>query len=264
MNILRIGAFRNTTTNLLIKTHLRIIVKRRSHTRPLIMKRSANSALDGDGNNKKKQSKLIETEKKKFNVSWKFHGDPEKGIKPLMYLTGPDFPDTDKIAAFDMDGCLIVPKSGKRFPTGPDDWKFVSAIVPKKLKSLRDDGFKIVFFTNQAGIEKKKTKASDIQSKINDIASALGFPLQAFASTGENIYRKPYTGAWDFFVSKCNGGKEADKNASFFVGDAAGRPKDWAPGWYYSIRFVYLILNFIRFVHICFFIILSIVGQLIS
>lgn len=194
------------------------------------MKRAATGNIEND--RKTKQTKLFEKEKTKYDVSWKYHGDAVKGIKPLMYLTGSCLTGSPKIASFDMDGCLITPKSGKRFPTGPTDWKFLSAKISTKLKSLHEDGFKIVVFTNQAGIEKNKAKETEIQTKIKDIMSSLSLPFQAFVSTGENIYRKPCSGAWDYFVKHHNDGVEVDMNASFFVGDAAGRPKDWAPGKY--------------------------------
>lgn len=192
------------------------------------MKRSATD--QPENSREKKQTKLFEKETKKFNVTWKHHGVEEKGVKPLMYLTGPCFSGSAKIAAFDMDGCLITPKSGKRFPTGASDWKFLNSKISTKLKSLHEDGFKIVVFTNQAGIEKKKATEKEIQTKMADIMSSLGVPFQAFVSTGENIYRKPYTSSWDFFVKHCNGDVNVDMTSSFFVGDAAGRPKDWIKG----------------------------------
>lgn len=168
--------------------------------------------------------------KRKHNIAWQYHGKEVKGIHPFMYLDGPDITPSEKIAGFDMDGCLILTQSGKTFPTGPTDWKFFNAKVIPKLTSLKSEGYKIVVFSNQAGIEKKKTKADDIQKKVLAMIDALGFPFQMFVGTGENIYRKPGTAPWEFMVEKCNGEKKCNLKESFYVGDAAGRIKSWLPG----------------------------------
>ena len=49
-------------------------------------------------------------------------------------------------------------------------------------------------------------------------------------STGQNHYRKPSTTVWDYFAEKCNGGVKLDPSQCVYVGDAAGRPKNWAEG----------------------------------
>jgi len=176
------------------------------------------------------QLKAQKAAKRKYNIAWNNHGKEVKGITPLMYLDGPDIIASEKIAGFDMDGCLIVTKSGKTFATGPTDWKLFSNKVASKMTSLHADGYKVVVFTNQAGIEKKKTSPDDIKAKVSAIREELGFPFQMFVSTGENIFRKPSTEMWTFMAEKCNGGKVVDMDKSFFVGDAAGRIKNWAPG----------------------------------
>ena len=50
----------------------------------------------------------------------------------------------------------------------------------------------------------------------------------------KDSYRKPATGAWDWMAAHANGGVAIDRDASLFVGDAAGRaatgdrPKDFS------------------------------------
>ena len=186
-----------------------------------VMKRAASS--------KEGSAKRPKTDKE-FNVEWKEYGDAVSGIKPLLYLDGLAVAASTKIAAFDMDGTLITTQRGKGFPTGPSDWKFLSGKIISKLKSVHDDGYKIVLFTNQAGIEKKKVKKSDIQTKLLAIMKKLAVPFQVFISTGENVFRKPCTGQWDFMIKNCNNGVAVDLDKSYYVGDAAGRPKGWALG----------------------------------
>ena len=55
------------------------------------------------------------------------------------------------------------------------------------------------------------------------------YKLQAFVSTGNTNYRKPSTVIWDFLETQ-NGDVTIDKSQSIYVGDAAGRAKNWAPG----------------------------------
>ena len=42
--------------------------------------------------------------------------------------------------------------------------------------------------------------------------------------------RKPSLAPWEHFEENSNQGVAVDRVASLFVGDAAGRGKDWAPG----------------------------------
>ena len=67
-----------------------------------------------------------------------------------------------KIAGFDMDGTLIEPKSNKKFATGPTDWKLWDDSVKTKLSELHSEGFQIVIFTNQGGVEAGKVTVKDL------------------------------------------------------------------------------------------------------
>lgn len=117
--------------------------------------------------------------------------------KLLYVFTGKDVVASEKIAAYDLDGTLIKTKSGNVFPKTIDDWQIAYPEVPGKLKSLHKNGFKIVLFTNQAGIAKGKLKIEDFKQKIGSIQAKLNIPFQVFVSTGKGKYRKPLTGMWD-------------------------------------------------------------------
>lgn len=133
---------------------------------------------------------------------------------------------SSKIAGYDMNGTLITTKSGRVFAQSTDDWKILFTEVPGKLKQLHKDGYKLIIFTNQAGIAAGKQTVPGIQKKISTIISALGVPMQAIVSTGKGPYRKPALGMWDFLKSEANDGVTIDMKNSVYVGDAAGRPAE--------------------------------------
>lgn len=148
----------------------------------------------------------------------------------LMVYTAAGVKGSDKIAGFDIDGCIITTKSGKVFPTAPDDWKILYPEIQPKLASLLKKGYKVVFFTNQLGIAKGKLRPEVFKSKVEDILATLKLPVQVFVATGPGIYRKPVMGMWNHLCEKANDDMTVDKTQSFYVGDAAGRPENWAPG----------------------------------
>ncbi|OQR87617.1 bifunctional polynucleotide phosphatase/kinase [Achlya hypogyna] len=129
-----------------------------------------------------------------------------------------------KIAAFDMDSTLITTKSGKTFAVNDDDWKLWHESVPTKLRSLLDDdGYVLVVFSNQSGLSKGKVTEKGLKGKIEAIMTKLQLPLRFYLLPENDINRKPRTGAWDFMVQEY--GWTVDMAASFYCGDAAGRPK---------------------------------------
>jgi len=87
--------------------------------------------------------------------------------------------------------------------------------------------YRIVIFTNQAGVGKGKVRPQDIKGKIDDIRTALGVPLTALMATDEDEWRKPQPSMWQFFARELNGGVEVDFQTSFYCGDAAGRAASW-------------------------------------
>ncbi|KAG7223069.1 hypothetical protein INR49_015828, partial [Caranx melampygus] len=151
-------------------------------------------------------------------------------IGNLMLYTAAGVRGSDKVAGFDIDGCIITTKSGKVFPTAPDDWRILYPEIQPKLATLLKKGYKVVFFTNQLGITKGKLRPEVFKSKVEDILTTLQLPVQVFVATGPGIYRKPVMGMWNHLCEKVNDGVTVDKKNSFYVGDAAGRPEKWAPG----------------------------------
>jgi bifunctional polynucleotide phosphatase/kinase len=177
-----------------------------------------------------------------FSDTWSVHGP-----SATLYARHPvELPAVSagklKVAAFDMDGTLLRPKSGP-FPKNRSDWQWLDN-VPAKLKALHADGFAIVIFSNQKGISSKKQSATDIMGKIDDLTAAAGVPLAAFFSASGDHYRKPSLGMWYAYADAClalqpsrrpapaDGASATalpplsswiDFDASFYCGDAAGR-----------------------------------------
>jgi len=77
-----------------------------------------------------------------------------------------------------MDGTLIKTKSGLVFPKDCNDWQLLYPDVPGKLKQHHANGYKIVIFTNQAGLSTGKFKISDFKVKIEKIVQKMGVPIQ--------------------------------------------------------------------------------------
>jgi bifunctional polynucleotide phosphatase/kinase len=103
--------------------------------------------------------------------------------------------------------------------------------VPAVLASLHASGHAIVIVTNESMDRFKKPDVirSAMMKKTGRLAgfaAAANVPMLALCATAKDAFRKPGTAAWSFFCEQANGGVKVDTGASFFVGDAAGRPAD--------------------------------------
>lgn len=150
----------------------------------------------------------------------------------LIYKAFGDVKPAKKIAAFDFDGTLCTVSSRSQWPKDENDFKLFNKRVPKMLQQFADEGYQLVVFSNQNGIKAQLEgkMATKVKKRVENVlqAAAPGLPMQVFLAAGQDEYRKPQTGMWDFFSRHCNGAVQPDAKQSFFVGDAAGRTTDFA------------------------------------
>jgi bifunctional polynucleotide phosphatase/kinase len=130
----------------------------------------------------------------------------------------PDKPSQAKrLAMFDFDGTLVKPKEGRRFPKNREDWEWWHSRVPDVLRDYARRRFRIVLITDQS-----KPWKIDM---IRDVLTATGVSATVVIGI-EKAEKKPNnTQFWSVF-SEAKNTIRWDK--SFYVGDAAGRPGDWA------------------------------------
>jgi len=119
------------------------------------------------------------------------------------------------MASFDYDWTIVNPKEGKTFPKSIDDWEWFSPSVVTTIQGYYEQGFMIVIFTNQS----KSWKVDQIKL----VCKNLKIPLFIVIATDKKEY-KPNISLFDTFISRST----INKEESFFVGDALGRPTDFS------------------------------------
>lgn len=199
--------------------------RKRIQSSPDVMPQASESPIAGVERKSELESKQIApgTDSFPFGLLWN-----EKGS--LRFLTSSKILPSAKIAAFDMDGTLITPKGKNKFPANRQDWKWWHSSVPRILQEKHSAGFNLVIFTNQAGISSGTTKESDITGKILDLIKEVHIPVQACIAADKDLWRKPNPDMWDFFRSSLNKDMPLDLKSCLYVGDAAGRAKNWKAG----------------------------------
>ena len=120
-----------------------------------------------------------------------------------------------KMAAFDYDWTLVIPKDGKTFSTSMDDWKWYFDNIPIIIKKYYNDGYMIVIFSNQSKLWKHE--------QIKKVMETLEIPMFIVIAPNKKLY-KPNPILFTSLV----GDFEINKKKSFFVCDALGRPTDFS------------------------------------
>ena len=147
--------------------------------------------------------------------------------KNLLVKLSREIEDTSRIGvlSFDLDGTLIVTKSGKTFAENKSDWKLFNPSVASKLQEAYQSGYSLAIISNQKGADNKKDQ-QDLQDKLDAILKALGVPIDIICAHEEDFYRKPRTGMWEFlYESRWKSfPMPLTRENCFYIGDAAGRP----------------------------------------
>ncbi|KAK9909850.1 hypothetical protein WJX75_008381 [Coccomyxa subellipsoidea] len=195
--------------------------------------KKASKSGDNDGDAEKPRKKSRAKKEKEPEEVHTAHEGPAWTVVPPSLLYREAGPKAgERIAAFDLDGTLVVTKTNLPYVTSADDFKFFNKDVPKVLHEYADNGFKIVIFSNQAGIGKSLDGKMSVKlrQRAENILAKMEVDATVLYAAGRDNFRKPGTGMWDYFVENLNGGVSPDKAESFFVGDAAGRPDDIQEG----------------------------------
>jgi bifunctional polynucleotide phosphatase/kinase len=141
------------------------------------------------------------------------------------------------VAGFDLDNTLITTESGLTHPKDSNDWKWLFSPDDIKNKLQCSDHQKLlVIFTNQGGHSydtvKKQAQDHVLIKKFAAIANLLDVPMIFCCSlkipkvaNSSNKFRKPNPTMWNLMLKKYDP-QLINKQDSFYVGDAAGRPDD--------------------------------------
>lgn len=129
----------------------------------------------------------------------------------------------DKVAAFDLDGTLLVWRSSSLWPSQLEHYELWNASVFATLQQRYEEGYKLVLITNQGAIRKAFTgkNATRVKTIIEWIVSQLHRPLHAIISTNSKAgFHKPSKDLWNVIEQQINGGVEFNIKESFYVGDS--------------------------------------------
>ncbi|KAG5366068.1 hypothetical protein CJU89_0478 [Yarrowia sp. B02] len=166
------------------------------------------------------------------------------------------------VAAFDLDSTITLTKSGMPWPRDGSDWKWFSNRVVESLQAMHkaDDPknafpvphkpYIVVIITNQGSLvpQEGKKRYAHFVERIDAVTDFIDIPVLVYAASkleqkkgapkvktkaeqdkDPKAFRKPGNGLWRQMsadLEKMH--MKVDLKDSFYVGDAAGRPDDFA------------------------------------
>ena len=131
-----------------------------------------------------------------------------------------------KVLLCDLDGTLIVTKSGKTFPENENDWMFKEHIR----SAIQEYNPRYIFIiSNQGGIEKGYVDEKKFVTKLHYIMAEIrtwgDFIVDAVYCTSNNpndLFRKPNVGMVDYFRYDFVDGYDFCNKGALMIGDASG------------------------------------------
>ena len=85
----------------------------------------------------------------------------------------------------------------------------------------------------------RESSPNDWLCNVDAFLKDLAVPIQVFAATQKDDFRKPCVGMWKHLESKCNGGLAIDKSQCFYVGDAVANISETI-AMYVCIVYIYI------------------------
>lgn len=185
---------------------------------------AVNSSLDDTLEDNKE---ALETLREHYSAAMKDSADRwlEYNKTCHIYLYRGGGLPSENLAAYDLDGTIIKPKSNKRIPKSATDWQFFSVWTKVRLQQVvRENDARFVIFTNQNGVGLRLVALEEIQERIELVMKRLQIPCIVFVAIEKDEFRKPETGMFRLFEKVFNSSKEINYSRSFYCGDAVGYP----------------------------------------
>lgn len=134
----------------------------------------------------------------------------------------------ERVLFADLDGTIIVTKTGKTFPENYNDWKFKKYII-SAIQEYNPTHLHIV--SNQGGIEKGFVDKDAFFWKMNNIQEQLARALPKTRVTYDyctsndpnDDRRKPNCGMIDFYCTDAYNNTDCSKRNCLMIGDASGK-----------------------------------------
>lgn len=134
----------------------------------------------------------------------------------------------ERVLFTDLDGTIIVTKSGKTFPENCNDWKFKENII-NAIQEYNPTHLHII--SNQGGIEKGFVDKKEFIGKMQAICDQLRKSLPntrvsynyCISNDPKHPYRKPNDGMIHDFCMDSIFGTDCSKKNCIMIGDASGK-----------------------------------------